>query len=217
VTILKKIASLGLDLLSALLALVTSLRLLRIKNRIVDRAFSRVVKRSLAAAGDGFFLMHPADILGEKYIRVGKNFSAFGRLRLEAYDRHLGHEYQPSIVIGDRVSINYDCHIGCVNKIVIGNDVLMASKIFITDHMHGEATAEALKTPPSARKVVSPGPVVIGDNVWIGEGVAIMPNVTIGRNAIIGANAVVTTSIPENAVAVGVPARVIRVLGQGGP
>ncbi len=200
-----------------MLAGLTSLRLLHLKNRVIDRAYSRVVKRSLGQAGDQFSIMYPADILGEKYIRVGRNFSAFRRLRIEAYDTHLGHAYQPSIVIGDDVSINFDCHIGCVNRIVIGNGVLMASKIFITDHMHGEVTAEALATPPSARRVVSPGPVIIGDNVWIGEGVCIMPNVTIGKNAIIGANAVVTTSIPENAVAVGVPARVIKVLGREPP
>jgi acetyltransferase-like isoleucine patch superfamily enzyme len=78
--------------------------------------------------------------------------------------------------------------------------------------MHGEINAEALKTPPSLRKVISKGPVIIEDNVWIGESVAIMPNVTIGRNAIIGANSVVTASIPPNAVAAGIPARVIRIM-----
>jgi acetyltransferase-like isoleucine patch superfamily enzyme len=88
----------------------------------------------------------------------------------------------------------------------------MASKIFITDHSHGEVDGDALTTPPSQRKVVSKGPVIIGDNAWIGEGVVIMPDVTIGKNAIVGANSVVTTSIPENAVAAGIPARVLRVL-----
>lgn len=177
-----------------------------------NRLYSNILKRGFSATGKDFRIDYPANILGEKYIFIGNNFSSFSRLRLEAYDRHLDHTYTPSITIGNNVSINFDCHIACVNRIIIGNNVLFASKIFITDHMHGEITAEALKTPPSVRKVISKGPVIIEDNVWIGEGVAIMPNVTIGKNSIIGANSVVTGSIPPNSVVAGVPAKVIRTL-----
>ena len=53
-------------------------------------------------------------------------------------------------------------------------------------------------------------PIVIGDNVYIGNDVILMPGVTIGSNVVIGAGAIVTKDIPENSVAVGVPARVIK-------
>lgn len=53
-------------------------------------------------------------------------------------------------------------------------------------------------------------PIVIGNNVYIGNNVIILPGVTIGNNVIIGAGAVVSKSIPDNSVAVGVPARVIK-------
>lgn len=53
-------------------------------------------------------------------------------------------------------------------------------------------------------------PIVIGDNVYIGNNVLLLPGVTIGNNVIIGAGAVVSRSIPDNSVAVGVPARVIK-------
>ena len=52
--------------------------------------------------------------------------------------------------------------------------------------------------------------VVIGENVWLGAGVIIVPGVTIGKNAVIGAGSVVTKDIPDNVLAVGNPARVIR-------
>jgi galactoside O-acetyltransferase len=53
-------------------------------------------------------------------------------------------------------------------------------------------------------------PVVIEDGVWIGSGAIINPGVKIGSNSVIGAGAVVTSDIPENSVAVGVPAKVIK-------
>lgn len=53
-------------------------------------------------------------------------------------------------------------------------------------------------------------PITVGDNVYIGNNVLIMPGVTIGSNVVIGAGAIVSRDIPDNSVAVGVPARVIK-------
>ncbi len=57
-------------------------------------------------------------------------------------------------------------------------------------------------------------PIHIGKNVWIGSGVQIMPGVTIGDNSVIGAGSVVTKDIPANVVAVGIPCRVLREIGE---
>lgn len=57
-------------------------------------------------------------------------------------------------------------------------------------------------------------PVTIGDNVWLGANVVVMPGVTIGSNSVVGADSVVTRDIPANVVAVGVPCRVLRTIGQ---
>jgi acetyltransferase-like isoleucine patch superfamily enzyme len=92
--------------------------------------------------------------------------------------------------------------------------VLIASKVYISDHFHGNVTAEELDIAPVKRKLFSKGPVIIGDNVWIGEGVVIMPGVEIGNSCIIGANAVVTKSFPKDSVIGGNPARLIKVLNQ---
>ena len=109
---------------------------------------------------------------GGKYISIGDNFSSNARLRLDAL-KYL--DKDPEIIIGNNVTINFDCHIGCVNNIVIGNNVLFASKIYIADHSHGETDFKSLMIPPGKRKIVSKGPVIIKDNVWIGEGAAITP------------------------------------------
>ncbi len=187
--------------------------------RIIDR-LSREANRiaslwhiaRFAHCGSGAIIRAPRNILGGNYIHVGSKFDVYPGLRIEAFGRHLGKSFKPQITIGDRVSINYDCHIGCVNKISIGNDVLIASRVYITDHSHGAPDYHDISTPPSARKVYSKGPVVIEDAVWIGEGACILPNVTIGRGAIIGANSVVTKDIPPFSIACGSPARTIRKL-----
>lgn len=59
------------------------------------------------------------------------------------------------------------------------------------------------------------GAPVIGDNVYIGAGAKVIGKVTIGNNAAIGANAVVTKDVPDNAVVVGIPAKVISMNGSG--
>lgn len=62
------------------------------------------------------------------------------------------------------------------------------------------------------RNIITCKPVHIKKNVWIGVNVTILPGVTIGNNAIVGAGAVVTKDIPDNAVVVGSPAKVIKYL-----
>ncbi|GHV71147.1 galactoside O-acetyltransferase [Spirochaetia bacterium] len=57
-------------------------------------------------------------------------------------------------------------------------------------------------------------PVHIGNNVWIGSGVQILPGVTIGDNSVIGAGSVVPNDIPPNVIALGVPCRVLREIGE---
>ena len=56
----------------------------------------------------------------------------------------------------------------------------------------------------------SKGAIRISDGAWLGAGVIVLSGVTIGKGAVIGAGAVVTHDIPDRAVAVGVPARVVK-------
>ncbi len=183
----------------------TFLNLKRLLNRFYSIWISFVFKK----VGDNFNVLYPIYITGGKCIQF-ENCSIDQRLRIDAIQDFLDYKYQPKIIIGNNFSIQKDCHITAINKIIIGDNVLIASKVFITDHMHGEFNEDAIKLPPARRKLYSKGPVIIEDNVWIGENVVILPGVTIGKNSIIGANAVVSKSIPENSIAVGIPAKVIK-------
>jgi acetyltransferase-like isoleucine patch superfamily enzyme len=147
-----------------------------------------------------------------QYIHIGENFNSLYNLRIEAWDAYQNQTFTPDIYIGNNVCMNTDVHIGCINKIHIGNNVLIASKVYISDHSHGEISLAALDLPPINRPLISKGAVIIEDNVWVGENVSILPGVTIGRNSIIGANSVVSKNIPQNVVAAGIPAKIIKVL-----
>lgn len=173
---------------------------------------SEYISKQLKRSGSDVNIMFPVTVIGLKYISIGNGFSSCSRLRIEAHDSYMNDEFTPEIVIGNNVSFNYDCHIACINKIIIGDNVLIASKVFITDHFHGETNYNSILLPPVTRKLYSKGPVVIESNVWIGEGVVIMPNVKIGRNSILGANSVITKNVDENSVVAGNPARVIKII-----
>lgn len=135
-----------------------------------------------------------------------------GEAKIEDIQQLGGRYFSPFVKIGNNVSIESDCHISSINKIIIGDNVLMASFVYISDHSHGEITRAELALPPLERPLYSKGPIIIGNNVWIGEKVCILPNVKIGNSAIIGANSVVTKDIPPYSVAAGSPAKVIKQL-----
>ena len=107
-----------------------------------------------------------------------------------------------NITLGKNVFINSGCRFQDQGGITIGDNALIGHNVVITTLNHDMA--------PENRGSLIPSPVKIGTRVWIGSGAIILPGVTIGDNAVIGAGSVVTKDIPENAVAVGNPAKVIR-------
>jgi acetyltransferase-like isoleucine patch superfamily enzyme len=169
-----------------------------------------IAYKQFGSIGNNAMIQSPNRIINPKYIYIGDDFSSLYGLRMEAWDAFRGQRFSPEIRIGNNVIFNSDCHIGCIDKITIGNGVLMASRVFISDHFHGQTDGSDIDTAPAERALTSKGPVVIGDNVWIGEGAAVMPGVVIGENSIIGANAVVTKSFPADSIIAGVPAKLIR-------
>lgn len=188
------------------------LKLINILRRIRSTIFSAIISKEFKSCGTNLSIFPPFYIVGNKNISIGSNFFSFSGLRLEAYNQHLDNKYNPILIIGNNVSINFDCHIACINKVIIGDNVLMASKIFITDHFHGELNQTITKIPPSKRKLFTKGSVIIEESVWIGEGATILPNVTIGKFSIVGANSVVTKSFPSFSVIAGNPAIQIKIL-----
>lgn len=177
--------------------------------KIIFKLISLLAQYKLSCINQKCLIKFPFYLVNPKYIKIGRSFSSGPGLRLEAWDRYRGYEYNPEIIIGNNVSINYNVHIGAINKITIGNNVLIGSNVLITDHSHGDLSLP-LEKEYKYLPLYSKGAVIIGDNVWIGENVSIMSNVTIGRNSVIGANSVVTKDIEANCIVAGNPAKVIK-------
>lgn len=152
----------------------------------------------------------PFDIRGKKYIRYGKNFTTGTGCRLEAYKFD---KKKPKLEIGNNVQINDYVHLSCAESLIIGDNVLIASKVYITDLNHGNYSGEEQSSPQEIAKErkIYTKPVKIGNNVWIGENVSVLSGVEIGENAILGANSVVTKDIPKNCIVAGNPAKVIKI------
>ena len=153
----------------------------------------------------------PFDIRNKRYIKIGANFTTGFGCRIEAFP--LNEKKGKCLTIGKNVEINDYVHIASVGSVIIGDNVLLASKIYISDCLHGNYSGDEghshPETTPNSR-AFSSKKVVIKDNVWIGEFVTVLPGVTIGKGCVIGANAVVSKSLPDYVIAVGNPAKPIK-------
>lgn len=109
-----------------------------------------------------------------------------------------------NIHVGDNFLTNYNVTILDMAPVRIGNNVWLGPGVGLY------AVAHPMEAVGREQRLGIAKPITIGDNVWIGGNAVVVMGVTIGRNVVIGAGSVVTKDIPDNAVAVGNPARVIR-------
>ncbi|MDR1725244.1 MAG: acetyltransferase [Bacteroidales bacterium] len=150
----------------------------------------------------------PFDIRSRRFIDLGKGLKIGTNARLEAFSLD---GKTKTLIFGNNVQANDYIHITAMLQVKIGNNVLMASKIYISDCTHG-FYGEHSTSPdiPPVQRPYDIAPVTIGNNVWIGEGVCILPGTVIGNGCIIGANAVLKGTFEDNTIIVGVPAKAVK-------
>ncbi|WP_284653605.1 acyltransferase [Flavobacterium terrisoli] len=153
-------------------------------------------------------LFHPLLLKGKGKISFGKNVQ-IGVTDSPNYYSHYTYlearNPDSEIVIGDNVSINNGFSAVAFSKITIQNDVLIGVNCAVIDNdgHHLDADKRNEGQPKSEA-------VLIGENVFLGDNVTILKGAVIGKNTVIGNGSIVTGNIPDNAIAAGNPARVIR-------
>lgn len=106
------------------------------------------------------------------------------------------------VTIGKNVYINSNALMMSRGEITIEDDVMIAANVSLLTNNHD----------PYEREILICKPIVIRQGAWIGAGATILPGVTVGKYAIVGAASVVTHDVPNYAVVVGNPAKVIKTL-----
>ncbi len=143
-------------------------------------------------------------IRGHVRIRIGANCT-FGLFSVSS-GRFID---KPQLIFGDGCTVGTDVLFNVNKRIMIGNHVGISGRVTIQDsdghpsdperRMRGEQITEA-----------DIGPVTIGDYAWIGRDAQVLKGVTIGKGAVVAAGSIVATDVPDGALAMGCPARVVR-------
>lgn len=144
-------------------------------------------------------------------IRIGKCATVISETDQRTRIGVWGHELDGGeIVIGDYVLISPGCRISACESITIGNSVMMANGVYITD-----SDWHCIYDRAARPKEVTP--VHIGENAWLGDRCTVLKGVSIGKNSIVAANAVVTKDVPDNVIVAGNPAVVVKQLDESQP
>lgn len=175
--------------------------------------YSLWIKNFLGSVGEKTRICYPCSLQGggQKNVKIGDSTIINGTSIIGCWTKY-GNQRFPnaSITIGNNCCIGENNHITACNKITIGDGLLTGRYVIISDNAHGGLSIEEADIAPINRALKSKGEVVIGNNVWLGDKVAIVSGVHIGNNVIVAANAVVTKDIPDNCLAGGIPAKVIK-------
>ena len=150
----------------------------------------------------------PIDIRNKHLMSIDKGFTTGKYCRFEAHN-----EGSIRLKIGKNVQVNDSVHIVSGISVILEDNVLIASKVFISDCSHGSYGNNDFHDSPvtiPTNRDLHYKAVKICQNAWLGEFVCVLPGVTIGEGSIIGTMSVVTKDIPPYCIAVGSPAKVIK-------
>ena len=179
---------------------------------IINRIWTKLVtvinkiyyRNTLKKFGTNSYIIKPLIIAGHKNIAIHDNIIIAHQAWLAAYT--IKGKQQGLLEIRSGTQVGHFSHICATSEIIIEENVLIADKVYISDHLHGY---EDVTSPILCQPLIQKNKVRIGKGSWIGENVCIIGS-SIGEQSVIGANAVVTKDIPAYCVAVGSPAKIIK-------
>lgn len=169
-------------------------RWFRIKDNLRYKSFGKKSK-----------IFRPLHISGKSRISIGNNVYVYKGARIQTIANWAGNGKFGELYIGNGTSIEQFCHIVAADRIIIGDECVFSAFVYISDCSHQFTPGVRIMDTELICK-----PVTIGKHCFIGIGSYILPGVNLGNNVVIGANSVVTSDIPDDCMAVGSPAKVIK-------
>jgi acetyltransferase-like isoleucine patch superfamily enzyme len=170
-------------------------------------AYTWLHRSSLRSCGKRVRLEFPIRLEEPHRISIGDDVVIHPRVWLNPVCQWAGLQYEGEIIIGNRAKISYDVQISSAASVVIEDDVTIASRAVIVDHIHDHAHIDV---PIYEAPLSTPAPVRIGNGAFLGVNCFIGPGVQVGEHSVIAANAVVNKDVPSYSIALGNPARVLR-------
>lgn len=169
----------------------------RIIKKIVRNYRKIIFSKKIKCLHMNFNLVGSVD-LANTNIKLGKNVTIYPGVVFWG---------EGEIVIGDNVNIGKDTVIYASKEggVTIGNNSLIAAQCYIIDMDHGTKSGTLISTQSSSVEEV-----VIGEDVWLAANVTVLKGSKIGDGAVIGAKSLVKGEIPKDAIAVGIPAKVLK-------
>jgi len=177
---------------------------MRLANAAYARAFAFLLGGRFARFGKRTSVVFPVAIEGAENIRLGDDVYVASHSCLAA--RPLTGAATCSLEIGSGCQIGRFNHIYATRRVVLGEQVLTANGVYISDNLHDYRNPDQ---PVLQQPILQSGDVEIGAGSWLGHNACIL-GVRIGRHCVIGANSVVTHDVPDYCVAAGAPAVIVR-------
>jgi len=172
-----------------------------------------------ATAAPGLVIQLPRQVVNPQHMSIGRDVKIGPNSLLKATVRypggwlshpegdHVAQEFEPQLVLGDRVTATWGLQVVAFSRIVIEDDVLMAGNVYISDGQHATTRGDR---PYKYQGIDKVAPIRIGRGSWLAQNVVILPGVTVGENSVVAAGSVVGSDVPPNSLAAGAPARVVR-------
>ncbi len=179
----------------------------KIKTKIQEKYRYLVWKNKFGSHNGFFYLGNKLEIINPQVIRLGNEVRIGSGTYLGPIIHYADVYYNPTIEIGNNTIIGKNNSLAAINGVKIGNNVLFAGGVHITDHSHGY---EDIRKPITHQVLISKGPVIIEDDCWLGFNCEILSGVHIGKHSIVAARAVVTKDVPPFSIVAGNPAKVVK-------
>jgi len=177
----------------------------------ISQFYTWIIKKNFNSFGKKSIIKPFANLSNCQHISIGNFVDIGNNCRITVSNAFFGlpchSKNKIKLKIGNHVDVGNGTFISANNDVQIGNHVIMAPYVFITDHDHGfsDITKNLHQQP-----LTENGHTIIGDNVFLGTKSSILKNVKIGEHSVVGANAVVTKDVPSFSIISGNPAKIIK-------